>query len=542
MDSVSSLDSLNADPRPSCVIDLRRRERDTEPYVEFINKALQEQKHLLLALQNQEGNHPGVKATLWAWTSDGSENAGESAYFESIDGYNVYGFTIKRRWRVVQWQRTQGSVDHSEGQVGNGPLRQGTRVVPLMNEKTAHKQEQDPVTLIRGLSSLFERSVGCRDTESFWTQLVAALMAPAHGCLFAFVYSLPRHSSTQSAEYPGQGSSSEYHMASAQGCEAAGLALPRNINLATSNSCFASVCLRAQTLVEPLDLEKRELESFQNGDNAYHHSLDPSNVKAVLCPVIIRGEKVATGFIVVGVESGVASSQLSRSWLMCVATFASVRVQSITNAEQATIATGAHESKSRVLQDALADRNDVTEKLASTLSMIEMVDVGMFDYDTNGVLLHANEAFYKLSGHPKGPAATSYSWTDCVFPEDKEMTFMQWDKLSNGVASTFEMRWKRPAAHMLGGEEDLEGQWVLAACVPTKNEAGEVTTISGCITDIAAQKRSESDARNQAEALKRAHASEKRFTRFAEAAPVGIYIVDIEGKVGCPLLKLELEA
>ena len=104
------------------------------------------------------------------------------------------------------------------------------------------------------------------------------------------------------------------------------------------------------------------------------------------------------------------------------------------------------------------------------------------------------------------------------------------------------MRWKRPAESMSDGREDMEGQWVLAACLPIMNEAGEVTSVTGCITDIAAQKRSESDALKRVEALERAQASDKQFTRFAETALVGIYILDPKGKVGNHLQSWDQEA
>ncbi|KAK4551586.1 hypothetical protein LTR86_011057 [Recurvomyces mirabilis] len=79
---------------------------------------------------------------------------------------------------------------------------------------------------------------------------------------------------------------------------------------------------------------------------------------------------------------------------------------------------------------------------------------------------------------------------------------------------------------MLDGQEDTHGQWVLAACLPAKNGDGEVVGVSGCITDIAAMKQTESEAVRRAEILERAQISERRFTRFADEANMGIYIVD----------------
>ncbi|KAK5119308.1 hypothetical protein LTR85_007664 [Meristemomyces frigidus] len=541
MESISPLDFLDADPRPTCVVDSRKSASDAEPHIELSNTALRKQAHLLDAVRGDDDDHTGVKARLRAWIVGESEGAPESIVVEGIDGYRLFGYTVKRRWKVIQWQeadRTVGlpignggyiSVGEGASNGGHGALSKGKPSEPSIYESTV-SEELDPIRLIRGLSGLFEGSVGCREMGAFWTELVVALMSPGHGCLFAFVYSLQHQ--RKSTDSPALGWTSKHQLAAAQGCQAAGLTLPEEMNIATGKTRFASACRTAQARVEPLNLDEEELGSLHIGGSPYGHSGEYSAyARAVLCPILVRGAKVATGFLVLGIRPSVASGQLSRAWLECITKFTSERMQAIMNAEEATTATDEHESKSKVLEDALADRNDVTEKLASTLTMMEMVDVGIFDYNTEGVLLHANESFYKLSGHPKGPAAKSYSWADCVFPEDKDLTFSHWTLLSQGTATTFEMRWKRPAESTFDGAEDTEGQWVLAACVPTKNESGEVISVSGCITDIAAQKRSQSDALKRAEALERAQASEKRFSRFAEAAPIGIYIVDLEGKM-----------
>lgn len=56
----------------------------------------------------------------------------------------------------------------------------------------------------------------------------------------------------------------------------------------------------------------------------------------------------------------------------------------------------------RELEDALADRDDATGKLSNLRQMMEMVDVGMFEYDQEGVILYGNEAFHSLTGVTKG--------------------------------------------------------------------------------------------------------------------------------------------
>jgi PAS domain S-box-containing protein len=177
------------------------------------------------------------------------------------------------------------------------------------------------------------------------------------------------------------------------------------------------------------------------------------------------------------------------------------------------------------LEDALADRDDATGKLSNLRQMMEMVDVGMFEYDKEGVLLYANDAFHNLAGVPKGEASPM-AWAAWVFEEDKSWLTEVWTGLTNGDSSTFEMRW-------IGSDPSKipEGQWVTAACVPTTDDAGNVLSVSGCITDISAQKRSHSDAVKKAEALERAQASEMRFSDFVKHSNSAFYNFGMDRKV-----------
>jgi PAS domain S-box-containing protein len=179
----------------------------------------------------------------------------------------------------------------------------------------------------------------------------------------------------------------------------------------------------------------------------------------------------------------------------------------------------------RKLEDALADRDDVSGKLTNLRQMIEMVDVGMFEYNIEGVLLYANDAFHNLAGVPKGNQ-TPMEWANWVFEEDKSWLTDMWNGLAAGGSFTFEMRWIGP-----NFRENPEGQWVTAACVPTTDGAGNVISISGCITDISAQKRSHSDAVKKAEALERAQASEMRFSSFVKHSNSAFYNFGIDQKV-----------
>ncbi|KAF1946934.1 hypothetical protein EJ02DRAFT_393422 [Clathrospora elynae] len=164
-------------------------------------------------------------------------------------------------------------------------------------------------------------------------------------------------------------------------------------------------------------------------------------------------------------------------------------------------------------------RLNLTARWESIQTMMEMSDVGVFEYNPNGTLMHANEAWYRLSSHPRDiPDHVEYSFMDLVVLEDQALVMQMWNTLSQGNAVTFEMRWKPYA-----GTSDA-AQWVLSACVPVFDDDGKLISIAGNTIDINAQKKSQAAAQAQVEALEQARLAEMKFARFAQLSPTAIYI------------------
>ncbi|KAI1847108.1 hypothetical protein JX265_012920 [Neoarthrinium moseri] len=182
------------------------------------------------------------------------------------------------------------------------------------------------------------------------------------------------------------------------------------------------------------------------------------------------------------------------------------------------------------------DREDVKiahARIASLNKMMEMSDVGTFEYTPEGKLIRANESWYRLSLHPNGEDRhADFSFMDLVYPPDAPLVLSQWNKLAQGIPVTFEMRWKgENYRKSLNSDEINDVQWVLSACVPIQDEDGNLVSIAGNTIDINAQKRVQEEALQRAEALERARKSERKFSRFALLAPIAIYILDSHGKM-----------
>lgn len=128
-------------------------------------------------------------------------------------------------------------------------------------------------------------------------------------------------------------------------------------------------------------------------------------------------------------------------------------------------------------------------------------------------------AHLRYSSHPRDlPAHIEFSFMDLAYPDDVPVIMSAWNTLVQGSHVTFEMRWKaRP------GSGDA-AQWVLSACVPVFDEDQKLVSIAGNTIDINAQKKSQEVAQARVEALELVRLSEKKFARFAQLAPIAIYI------------------
>lgn len=160
---------------------------------------------------------------------------------------------------------------------------------------------------------------------------------------------------------------------------------------------------------------------------------------------------------------------------------------------------------------------------------VDMLDVGFFEYDLEGVLIFANKSWYNLSGHPYNPEShTEKRFLELCHPDDVQTVGLAWKGLSEGKPITFEMRWRHMGS---ASARALGAQWVQAACLPLYDDAGNVRSISGCTTDINTQKLSETMALSRAEALERARTFEERFVKFASVAPISIFNFDAGRKM-----------
>jgi signal transduction histidine kinase/CheY-like chemotaxis protein len=150
--------------------------------------------------------------------------------------------------------------------------------------------------------------------------------------------------------------------------------------------------------------------------------------------------------------------------------------------------------------------SNVIARWDSLQTMMEMSDVGVFEYLPNGKLIHANDAWYRLSNHPRNlPAHVEFSFMDLSHPDDQATIMSAWNTLVQGNCVTFEMRWKAKP------ESGNDAQWVLSACVPVFDEDKNLVSIAGNTIDINGQKKLQEVQRRQIDEALEAKRQQENF-------------------------------
>lgn len=114
-----------------------------------------------------------------------------------------------------------------------------------------------------------------------------------------------------------------------------------------------------------------------------------------------------------------------------------------------------------------------------------------------------------------------------------------WHKATRlGEPVTFETRFKRPWIDPEGNGSLTGDTWMLVSALPTKSFDGTIRAVNACITDISLQKSRAAEAHDRAHLSEQIllqktmrEISEQKFSRIAELAPVGIFIMTVSGEV-----------
>ncbi|CAE7020595.1 hypothetical protein P3342_004462 [Pyrenophora teres f. teres] len=282
---------------------------------------------------------------------------------------------------------------------------------------------------------------------------------------------------------------------------------------------FKAVSTRSTELLQPLPVEMSQASRTRcYGDDC---------LQAVILPSVLDRATSVHAVLIVGLAPRRPYDKSYQSWIRTLHRKLCNDVASISISEARILAKAndnrrlarekevfAKEVQLKQQEAALA-----TGKIRRMLEIMEAASVGVFECALTGRITQSNDAFCNLSGCSKD-LAIQYETRllELCESEDEPILARHWQALLGGQPATMSLRF-RP--------EGKESRWVQVACVPVFDNSSRVVSITGCATDIDAQKQVEHEAIvKRAVALKQLHLSEARLLNLIENAPLGILIFD----------------
>lgn len=400
------------------------------------------------------------------------------------------------------------------------------------------------------LIDLGEVLITARDVKSYWEKTIEQLKAvdPQYDIPLAILYSVDEDPEASSVPpSPSLGPSKICRLEGALGVPEEHPIAPHTISLRMSDDGLAAAFREALKAPHPLLLQTHDeslpthlLEGLQwRGFND-----DPCRA-AVICPIRPTKKENVMGLLFLGLNPRRPYDNDYRQYISLLNQKLATSLASIVLLEEeARRGRNAAEQAAydqAMLKEKLAvQTKEANESIQMFEAVAEFVPVGMCFGDPEGNITFANDAWYKITGYPGTGPVKSSGFLACIVEEDRQMLVSQYDRLKSVNNVEFEFRVKQQAnleapltrtspsfekaGLDLSSVEDLKERHVLAAARAERAVDGSILRVLTCLTDVTAHKRAAE------EAVRRAQQAEN-LKRMAEFATVGLYDMDLEGKL-----------
>ncbi|KAK4543586.1 hypothetical protein LTR36_005481 [Oleoguttula mirabilis] len=265
---------------------------------------------------------------------------------------------------------------------------------------------------------------------------------------------------------------------------------------------IANPCLQAW--------ETRKAVVLSSKDGTLPASLTTANAKrgygdelhqAVVLPITSLGNvnSELLGILVLGLNPRCPYDQEYSAWVLLLAELVEKTAVLISlPEEQRRAKQSADDTNSALVQRLRITTLQAERSDARFVRMANSAPTGMYMFDHEGTSIHVNDAYLDMIGqtreqHDTMTPATS-SWDETVHPDDMHLFLGAWKSLVEQKGPvTCEYRLKRPwrSTDPSTGHEITGETWLLASAVPELDDAGEVSTVQGWLTDISHRKFSE---------------------------------------------------
>lgn len=199
------------------------------------------------------------------------------------------------------------------------------------------------------------------------------------------------------------------------------------------------------------------------------------------------------------------------------------------------------------LEAKLADRTrEATESLKKFEAVSDFIPIGMAFQNAQGVLTYANDAWHRITGNPHretGPSIALRDILSYIVEEDRPTVLRAYERLDTEDSVTYECRlvrrntinspppptrespsFEKAGVELYGIDHLASERHILAAARAERAPDGKVRQVLTCLTDVTLHKQTAE------EAIRRAQQAEN-LKRMAELATVGMYEIDLEGKL-----------
>lgn len=272
---------------------------------------------------------------------------------------------------------------------------------------------------------------------------------------------------------------------------------------------------------------------------------------AVVCPVRPIREENVMGLLLLGLNP-------RRPYDNDYRQFISLLNQKLTNTLASTVLLeeearrGRNASQEAAYEQArleakLADRTrEATESLKKFEAVADFIPIGMAFQNAQGVLTYANDAWHRITGNPHremGPSIALRDILSYIVEEDRPNVLRAYERLDTEDSVTYECRlvrrntvnspppptrespsFQKAGVELYGIDHLASERHILAAARAERAPDGKIRQVLTCLTDVTLHKQTAE------EAIRRAQQAEN-LKRMAELATVGMYEIDLEGKL-----------
>lgn len=360
-------------------------------------------------------------------------------------------------------------------------------------EKTRRKIAERRMLTLREVGEL---TAVARDVKAFWQQVLTALETNDYDTPFVLLYSVSddSDSDTSSIHSASLFGSKQCFLEGTLGVKEGHQSAPGLIDLKTGMEGFAPIFREVMKTDKPVQLNIGKDIAPELLEGIDWRGFGDSCREAIVCPISPTTGEAVLGFLVMGVNPRRPYDDDYSLFVQLLSRQLATSLASVVLFEE-EIKRGQKAARLAAL-----DRMELSEQLRDSETrftrMAEFSPAGLFIADSAGHINYCNDTWYEVSRVPRDVTSTD-KWIEAVLEEDQDKVRSQWNKVvEDREVVRCEFRFRTP---WLADDGTRDDTWVLFSAYPETNDAGDLKSVFGSLTDISSQKWAESFNRRRME-------------------------------------------